>query len=161
MLGRGSIVGRVLVFSLVCLVSVGAASAAVAAPRATTCKPTESDGLGPFGQGGSAPLRAKFGTGFVLSGRVLRSLDCKPLAGAVIELWQAGKNGYDRKGRASAITGRNGGFRFTGPAPVAYSTSAHIHIRVSADGFDDVVTTIRVSRGARSARVEVVLGSTL
>jgi protocatechuate 3,4-dioxygenase beta subunit len=142
------------------------AATAAAAPGARTaksCTPTESDGFGPFGQGGAAPVRTAFGTGFVLRGRILRSLDCKPLAGAVVEIWQATRGGvYDAKGRASTTTGRSGAFRFTGPAPVAYEGIApHIHVRVSHPGFDDVATTIRVNRGARSATLEVVLTSTL
>ena len=144
-------------------VATAATAAATAASSAAPCRPTESDGFGPFAQGGAPPVRATFGTGFVLRGRVLRSLDCKPLAGAVVEVWQANKGGaYDRRGRASVVTGAKGTFTFRGPIPVSYEgVSPHIHVRVSHDGFDEVATTIRVTRGARSARLEVVLGSTL
>ncbi len=145
-------------------VAILAATAALAAPAvAATCTPSESDGFGPFGRGGSAPQRAVFGKGFVLRGRVLRSLDCKPLAGATVEVWQAGKGGaYSAKGRAAVTTGPNGVFRIEGPPPVAYEgISPHIHVRVSHEGFDDVATTVLVRRGAKTATLEVVLGSFL
>ena len=76
------------------------------------CRPTPSDGAGPFQQGGvSAPRRAKIGTGHVLQGRVLQT-DCKPVAGALVVLWQAGPNGYGPGGRGSVRTDRSGRFRF-------------------------------------------------
>lgn len=148
---------------LLVVVAALAGGPAGAAPAARSCPPTESDGFGPFAQAGSPPLRSTFGTGFTLRGRVLRSLDCRPLAGATVEVWQAGKGGvYDRRGRASVVTGRDGSFAFRGPPPVAYEgISPHIHVRVSHEGFDEVATTVRTTRGARTARIEIVLGSLL
>lgn len=154
---------RALAIVLLVLLCAAAAAVPAASGAPAPCRPTESDGLGPFGSGGAPPLRAVFGAGFTLRGRVLRSLDCKPLAGAVVEVWQASKGGrYDRKGRASVVTGADGTFAFRGPAPVSYEgISPHVHMRISHEGFDDVATTIRVNRGQRSARIEIVLASTL
>src|SRR6266496_2759538 len=50
------------------------ASAGRAAPG---CPPTPADSFGPFGRG-IPPIRDKIGTGHVLSGVVLSSLDCHP-----------------------------------------------------------------------------------
>lgn len=145
------------------LVVTAASLASSAAPAATTCRPTESDGFGPFGQGGAPPARSTFGTGFTLRGRIVRSLDCGPVAGATVEIWQAGKGGtYDRRGRASVVTGPSGTFTFRGPPPVSYEgISPHIHVRVSHPGYDEVATTVRVTAKARSGRLEVVLASSL
>lgn len=160
---RGWSAVAVAVAGLVSALALVVAGPGLGAPVAAPCEPTESDGFGPFGRGGAAPLRSTFGTGFVLRGRVLRSLDCKPLAGAFVEIWQASKGGvYDRRGRARAVTGADGRFTFRGPPPVSYEgISPHVHVRVSHEGFDEVATTVRVARGARSARLEVVLASLL
>ncbi|MBM3679138.1 MAG: intradiol ring-cleavage dioxygenase [Actinobacteria bacterium] len=156
---------RSLVGCLVLVVSIAglAAGAGSAAPAAAPCEVTESDGFGPFGRGGSPPARAVFGKGFVLSGKVLRSLDCKQLANATVEIWQAGKGGvYDKRGRASIVTGKNGAFKFTGPPPVSYEgVTPHIHVRVSHEGYDEVATTVRVTKNAKGAQLEIVLGSLL
>ena len=60
------------------LVGATLAAVAVTAPAATVaCAPTTQDGFRPFGQG-LPPVRAKIGTGHVLTGVVISSLDCKP-----------------------------------------------------------------------------------
>ena len=59
------------------------AGAASSAPT-QNCKPTPEDAFGPFSRI-SPPLRAKIGTGHVLTGVVLSALDCKPIRGARVE----------------------------------------------------------------------------
>ena len=90
---------------LACLVAAAALTGTLAHAASGTsaaCRPTPSDGAGPFQQGGvSAPRRAKIGTGHVLQGRVLQT-DCKPVAGALVVLWQAGANGYGPGGAAAS-----------------------------------------------------------
>jgi protocatechuate 3,4-dioxygenase beta subunit len=150
--------------ALVATVALAVAPAAGARIGATGCEPTESQGAGPIGsQAAVFPRRASFGAGYVLTGKVLRSLDCKPLAGAVIELWQAGKGGiYRASGRASTVVGRSGTFRFQGPLPVAYEgRPGHMHLRISARGYDDVLLTHFPGPGTKTGRIVVVMTSTL
>jgi hypothetical protein len=129
------------------------------------CKPTLSDGFGPWSQGasGAPPRRSVFGSGFTLSGKVLRDGDCKPVKGAVVEVWQETPGlGYVRRGRASVLTDSAGAFRIVGPIPAGESgRPPHIHIRVTAGSFDEVAVTRFVLEGSRRARVTIVLGSEL
>jgi protocatechuate 3,4-dioxygenase beta subunit len=98
----------------------------------------------------------------MLTGRILRYPDCKPVRGAVVEFWQESPNGvYDRRGRAAVVTGRFGMFRFEGPVPPGGFRGPHIHIHVSAAGFDDFVTTYVLARGERQGRMTIVLVSAL
>jgi protocatechuate 3,4-dioxygenase beta subunit len=134
-----------------------------ATPAAAACRPTVALGGGPFETSGApAPRRSRIGTGHVLTGRILRYPDCKPVRGAVVEFWQESPNGvYDRRGRAAVVTGRFGTFRFEGPVPPGGFRGPHIHIHVSAAGFDDFVTTYGLARGERQGRMTIVLVSAL
>jgi protocatechuate 3,4-dioxygenase beta subunit len=142
---------------LAALIAAVAVAAATTASPAATCAPTPADGFGPFGRG-QPPLRAKIGTGFVLTGVVLSALDCRPLAGATVELWQAGKQGrYTRSGSATVRTGRNGRFRFEGPFPTEYGRPAHIHLRVSARSHEQLLTRFEPVEGTRRGSIRLVL----
>jgi protocatechuate 3,4-dioxygenase beta subunit len=125
----------------VAVFGLAAAGAGSPAPGATGCRPTLDDGAGPFGRA-APPRRAKIGTGHVLTGLVLSSVDCKPLAGARIHLWQASRRGeYLRAGSATVVSDRSGRFRFEGPRPVSYEgRPPHIHIRVLADEHELLLT---------------------
>jgi protocatechuate 3,4-dioxygenase beta subunit len=119
---------------LCALVAAGLASGpAGARPGAPGCTPTPEDFAGPFGRG-APPLRAKIGTGHVLTGVVLSALNCRPLRGAQVQLWQSNRQGrYTRAGSATVITDPAGRFRFEGPRPVSYEgREPHIHLRVIA-----------------------------
>jgi protocatechuate 3,4-dioxygenase beta subunit len=137
---------------------LAAAAVAVAAPTANACQPTLGDAAGPFGRG-LPPVRAKIGTGHVLTGVVLSALDCRPLARARVELWQANRNGrYTRASSATVITDRSGRFRFEGPYPPGYEgREPHIHLRISASLHEQLLTRYVPPRGARSGRLRVVL----
>jgi protocatechuate 3,4-dioxygenase beta subunit len=138
--------------------------ASPATPAVDACRPTVSQGGGPFETtGGAAPRRSRIGRGHVLIGRVLRYPDCAPVRGAFVELWQASRSGrYDRRGRASVVTSRTGTFRFEGPVPPAEpGRPPHIHIHVSAAGYEDFVTTYFVARRERQAQLTIVLVSAL
>ena len=143
-----------------CLAAVAlvAAGAGVSAPSAPGCPPTLDDGSGPFGRG-APPRRAKIGTGHVLTGIVLSSVDCRPLAGARVHLWQANRQGqYVRAGSATVVTDRAGRFRFEGPRPVSYEgRSPHIHLRVVAANHELLFTRYVPSPGARRGFVRLVL----
>ena len=139
----------------VALVAAGAGSPAPAAPG---CPPTLDDGAGPFGRG-APPKRAKIGAGHVLTGVVLSSLDCRPIAGARIHLWQANRRGeYVRARSATVVTNRAGRFRFEGPRPVSYEgRPPHIHLRVLADEHEVLFTRYVPAPGAKRGSVRLVL----
>jgi protocatechuate 3,4-dioxygenase beta subunit len=132
------------------------AGAASSAPTAG-CKPTSEDAFGPFGRV-TPPLRAKIGTGHVLTGVVLSALDCKPIRGARVEFWQSNKQGlYTRSTSGSVRTNAQGRFRFEGPYPSSYEgRPGHIHIRVVAK-FHEVLLTRYEPHGARRGAVRLVL----
>ena len=142
-------------------VAVGLALVATGTSAAQSCRPTRSDGAGPFQQNSiSTPRRAKIGTGHVLQGRVLRT-DCKPVANALVVLWQAGPNGYGPRGRGSVVTNRSGKFRFEGPVPADYGRGPHIHIAVLHPAYEELVTRYVVRRGAKTGRITLVLAPLL
>ena len=140
------------------VLGLGTAGAGASAPSATGCLPTLDDGSGPFGRG-APPRRAKIGTGHVLTGVVLSSVDCRPLAGARIHLWQSNRRGeYVRAGSATVVTDRAGRFRFEGPRPVGYEgRPPHIHLRVVADKHELLFTRYVPRPGARQGLVRLVL----
>jgi protocatechuate 3,4-dioxygenase beta subunit len=144
-------------------VAVGLALTASGTSAAPGCQPTRGDGAGPFQQSPlAAPRRAKIGTGHVLQGRILRATDCKPVAGALVVLWQAGPNGYGPRGRGSVVTGRLGRFRFEGPVPASYTgRQPHIHIAVSHPAYEELLTRYVVRRGAKTGQIRLVLAPLL
>jgi protocatechuate 3,4-dioxygenase beta subunit len=156
-----------MVRTLACLataaaVAVGLALTASETSAAAPCEPTESDSAGPFQQSPvAAPRRSKIGTGHVLQGRILRAGDCKPLAGVLVVLWQAGPNGYRPRGRGSVVTDRAGRFRFEGPVPASYGRVPHIHIAVIHPAYEELLTEYVVRRGAKTGRITLVLAPLL
>jgi len=151
------LLGLLVVVGAACAVTVPAA-AAPSAPAAPGCRPTPTDAFGPFGRG-TPPVRSRIGTGHVLTGIVLSSLDCKPLARARVELWQANRRGdYTRATSATVFTGRNGRFRFEGPYPPSYEgRSAHIHLRIFARAHEPLLARFMPVRGAKRSSIRLVL----
>jgi protocatechuate 3,4-dioxygenase beta subunit len=150
------------IFGLVVAALVALSLGTTTASGATSaCKPTLADGFGPWAQGakGEPPRRSVFGSGFTLSGKVLRAGDCKPVKGAVVEVWQETPGrGYIRRGRASVVTDGTGAFRFVGPVPLPEGgRPGHIHIRVTESSSDEVSATQFVSPGSRRASLTIVL----
>jgi hypothetical protein len=132
--------------------------AAASRDAAMQCKPTLADQLGPF-YVPDAPVRAKVGEGYVLSGTVKSAADCAAIAGAKIEFWLAGPSGsYDDDHRATLIADGSGGYRFESNFPPGYGRRPpHIHIRVSAAGFDTLVTQHYPETGKSGASFDLVL----
>lgn len=125
---------------------------------AGSCKPTQPDALGPFYKPG-APVRASVGKGYVLAGTVRSARDCAPIEGAAIELWLAGQDGgYGDDYRATIIADGKGAYRFESHVPPPYyGRPPHIHLRVSARGFDTLVTQHYPEKGMRNGTFDVVL----
>ena len=140
------------------LVVVGALAVATTGAADPGCPATIPDGFGPFGRG-SPPVRASIGKGHVLTGVVLSSLNCRPLRGARVELWQANAKGrYVRATSATVLVDSSGRFRFEGPYPASYEgTSPHIHLRIVASGHEVLLSRYVPARGARRGSVRLVL----
>lgn len=143
------------------LVAIAAAAIVAATPlagAATSCRATPSDAAGPFGRG-EPPVRSKIGSGHVLTGVVLSALDCRPIRGARVQLWQAGKNGnYTNAGSATVITNKAGRFRFEGPYPPSYrGVPPHIHLRVHANSYEELLTRYQPAAGAKRGNLRLVL----
>lgn len=122
------------------------------------CQPTQRDQLGPFYVPGQ-PLQGDLcasakGGRLTISGRVLGMPDCRPLAGALVEVWQT-----DAKGEYTLVTGArpdpgcllraslktdgDGRYSFRTIRPGVYpGRPAHIHYRVSHPDFRTLVTQL-------------------
>ena len=147
----------VLAAAIVATLAVAAPSAGAPASPVARCAPTFDDGAGPFGRG-EPPLRAKIGTGHVLTGTVL-SVDCLPVRGARIHLWQTNTRGeYTRATSATVVANRLGRFRFEGPRPVSYEgRRPHIHLRIVARDHEVLLTRYEPRSGAKTGSIRVVL----
>ena len=129
-----------------------------AAGGPANCKPTQPDMLGPFYEPG-APVRTSVGSGYVLSGSMLAAEECKPIRNARIEFWLANPRGdYDDAHRATVFAGQRGEYRFQSNVPVSYGGKPpHIHVRVRASGYEELVTQHYQERGQRKANFDLVL----
>lgn len=143
---------------------VGAALIAAPAALAQQCRVTPRDALGPFYKA-NAPARADLcasesggSQALAVAGRVVGTPDCAPLAGALVEVWQADARGnYTQVGakqddagcllRASLKTDAEGRYAFRTVMPGEYpGRPSHIHYRVSAMGYATLVTQLYFAR---------------
>lgn len=145
---------------------LAAAAALISAPvvYAQQCRVTPRDALGPFYVKGAPaqPDLCASGTGgaqkLTVSGRVLGMPECAPLAGALVEVWQADARGdYTQVGakqddpgcllRATLKTDAEGRYSFRTVFPGEYpGRPRHIHYRVSAMGYTPLVTQLYFAR---------------
>ena len=90
---------------------------------------------------------------------VLSSEDCTPIAKAAIELWLTGPDGsYDDDHRATVYSDGSGMYQFESNFPTGYSgRPPHIHIRVSADGFETLATQHYPATGHKTGEFNLVL----
>ncbi|MGH8661856.1 MAG: hypothetical protein ACREUB_08830 [Burkholderiales bacterium] len=142
----------------------GVALLAAPVALAQQCRVTPRDALGTFYKAG-APAQAELcasGSGgsqkLTVTGRVLGAPDCAPLAGALVEVWQADSRGdYTQVGakqhdagcllRASLKTDAEGRYTFRTVMPGEYpGRPRHIHYRVSAKGYSTLVTQLYFAR---------------
>jgi protocatechuate 3,4-dioxygenase beta subunit len=129
-----------------------------AAREPADCKPTQPDMLGPFYEPG-APVRTSVGSGYVLSGAVLAATECKLIPNARIEFWLANPRGdYDDAHRATVFAGQRAEYRLESNVPVSFGgRPPHIHVRVRAPGYEELVTQHYPERGQRKANFDLVL----
>ncbi len=122
------------------------------------CEPTPPDQEGPFYVPG-APVRSSVGEGHVLSGVARSSDGCAPIAGAQIEFWMAGPDGvYTDDYRATLFADATGGYRFESDFPPPYTgRPPHIHIRISAEGFETLITQYYPTEGQMEGIFDLVL----
>jgi protocatechuate 3,4-dioxygenase beta subunit len=103
------------------------------------CQPTPERGPGTHYIPNVAKLKKDLGKGLVVHGRVLSSTDCKPIANAVIEHWQAGDSGeYEIRLRAFSLSLPDGSYLFETEWPNI--SPPHIHFIVTAENHGRLVT---------------------
>ncbi len=125
----------------------------------TGCEPTQPDTLGPYYLP-DAPVRTSVDTGgYMTSGEVLSTGTCQPIPGAKIEFWLADAGGnYDDAHRATVFAGEGGEYSFESNFPGLYENRPpHIHLRVTAPGYEELVTQHYPEAGQRGAVFDLVL----
>ena len=143
---------------------LGAVLLAAGRSLAGACAPTDENPQGPFYLP-DMPFRPNLaprdepGDRLTVSGRVLSAADCRPLAGAVVEVWHASAGGiyYGMEGaggedasrlRGRIRSGKDGAYRFETILPGRYPLSPrrfrprHIHYLVSHPGHRTLVTQL-------------------
>jgi len=94
-----------------------------------SCAPTFGDDQSPTYKP-DMPVREFVGKGHVVTGYVLSSEGCRPVAGAKLEMWpDIEGRGHPDEYRATLFTDVDGRYRFESPV------SDHIHMRISAHGY--------------------------
>jgi catechol 1,2-dioxygenase len=104
-------------------------------------------------------VRTSVGSGYELSGAVLAAQVCTPIPNARIEFWLANPRGhYDDAHRATLFAGERGEYRLESNLPVSYGgRPPHIHVRVRAPGYEELVAQHYPERGQREANFDLVL----
>ncbi|MFZ7125828.1 MAG: hypothetical protein ACOWWM_06705 [Desulfobacterales bacterium] len=122
------------------------------------CTPTRQDAKGPFYEP-DAPVRDSVGSGFVLVGKVKSAKDCSSITDARIEAWMAGPDGrYDDAYRATLSVDGEGGYRFQSHFPPTYGfRPPHIHLRITAEGHQTLVTQFYPEEGTDAGHFDLVL----
>ena len=123
----------------------------VEATPARSCKPTLDDGVSPSYKP-ETPERNVVGHGHVLTGVVLSSENCEPIANARLEFWaeEAGL-GHPDSSRATFFTDQNGRYRFECNPP------EHIHMRISAPGYRTIGVNSYHPEGSTDGVFDIVL----
>ena len=138
--------------------SSGSEGTASSADERVNCEPTPPDMMGPYYEP-DAPVRTSVGRGYVLSGAVLTAGSCEPIHDARIEFWLANPEGeYDDAHRATVPAGAGGRYRFESNVPVSYGgRPPHIHVRVTAPGYRELVTQHYPEDGQTEANFDLIL----
>lgn len=120
------------------------------------CRPTRG-GEPPTEE--QAPVRGSVGKGHVLSGRVLSSNGCQPVAGAKLVFWLANpQSEYDDDHRATVFTDSSGAYTFESNYPGVYEgTAPHIHVAAYAKGYRSLITEYLPPRGRTEGTFDIIL----
>ena len=119
--------------------------------RAGSCTPTIDDGVSPSYQP-NTPERNVVGHGHILTGVVLSSVDCRPIANVQLEFWPEEEGlGHPDDSRATFFTDQNGNFRFECNPP------EHIHMRISAPGYRTIGVNSYHPEGRAEGVFDIVL----
>jgi YVTN family beta-propeller protein len=135
----------------------GRASGEVTPPAGSPqkqCSPThdDSDAGVTVGFDPAAPERATVGKGHILTGRVLSSDGCAPIAGVKLEMRPEIAGSHPEEQRATLHTDAAGRYHFESEHP------EHIHMRVSAHGFKGIITNqYHPDPGAAQGSFDIVL----
>ncbi len=138
----------------------------VCAAQAPCGAPTPTDTEGPFYKAG-APSRASIAEAgsraekLVLSG-VVRSADCRSLAGVSLDFWQADAAGdYDHSGfryRGVVTTDAQGRYRLETNLPPPYmGRPRHIHVRLTHPGGRVLTTQLYFPGESRNQNAALVV----
>lgn len=116
-----------------------------------SCKPTLDDGVSPSYKP-DASERTAVGQGHIVTGVVLSSMDCQPIANAKLEFWPEEEGlGHPDSSRATFYTDQNGGYRFECNPP------EHIHMRISAPGYRTIGVNSYHPEGKAEGTFDIVL----
>ena len=155
MLGRRNLIGSGLLMATAAVLAARRVAA-----QSPACRPSPPAVEGPFYRPGT-PLRASLlepgipGERVILEGRVLDTA-CRPVAGAVVDLWQADGSGeYDLAGyrcRGHQFTDDGGRFRFETVIPGRYGPrTPHFHVKVGRQGGPLLTTQLYFPGESRNA----------
>ncbi|MDQ3927592.1 MAG: hypothetical protein M3328_00440, partial [Chloroflexota bacterium] len=100
----------------------------------STCPATHNDTSPTYSP--NAPVRSSVGKGHKVTGYVLSTEGCLPIAGAKVELWPEVNDVHPPEYRATVFTDEQGKYNYESPPP------AHIHMRISAHGYFTVFTNL-------------------
>jgi protocatechuate 3,4-dioxygenase beta subunit len=126
-------------------------SSPTSAKSKQTCRPTMDDGVSPS-YAPNAPERTIVGKGHVVTGVVLSSADCQPIAHAKLEFWPEEEGlGHPDSSRATFFTDQDGHYRFECNLP------EHIHMRISADGYRTIGVNSYHPNGQAEGTFDIVL----
>ncbi|WP_223217027.1 twin-arginine translocation pathway signal [Agrobacterium pusense] len=88
----------------------------------------------------NAPVVESLGSGFVVSGKVLRAGDGSPLSRVRIQIWAATTLGgeHDPVNHGSVITAADGSYKLSMNPIVPYFGQEHLHMAYDDDAFESV-----------------------
>ena len=116
-----------------------------------SCKLALDDGVSPSYKP-DAPKRTVVGHGHIVTGVVLSSVDCRPIANAKLEFWPEEEGpGHLDSARATFFTDLEGRYRFECNLP------EHIHMRISAPGYRTIGVNSYHPEGRPEGTLDVVL----
>jgi hypothetical protein len=106
----------------------------------------------------TAPERAQVGAGYTLLGDVRDAATCLPIANARIYFEMANPEGeYDDAHMGVAVTNQQGGYRIISDRPGMYEGDPHIHLIVSAPGYQTSMNLFLLADGADQGTMPIAL----